>query len=58
VATALARALRQFHERGVYDPFAILQKSQQRLESIPGVEGIGIGGTEDAAVVLIMVRQV
>jgi hypothetical protein len=35
----------------------VLQKNQQRLESIPGVEGIGIGGTQDAPVLLVMVRQ-
>ncbi len=35
----------------------VLEKHQNRLMDIAGVEGIGIGGTADAPVILVMVRD-
>jgi hypothetical protein len=35
----------------------VLEKHQDRLMSIDGVEGVGLGGTADAPVILVMVRQ-
>lgn len=35
----------------------VLEENESRLMGIPGVEGVGIGGTEEEPVILIMVRQ-
>ena len=34
-----------------------LKKHEQRLMSMPGVEGVGITGTPDSPAILVMVRQ-
>jgi hypothetical protein len=34
-----------------------LKKHEQRLMSMPGVEGVGITGTSDSPAILVMVRQ-
>jgi hypothetical protein len=36
---------------------AALRKNRESLMVVPGVTGVGIGGTADAPVVLVMVRQ-
>jgi len=36
---------------------AALEKHQARLMSIPGVEGVGIGGSDDSPVIVVMVRR-
>lgn len=36
---------------------AALKKHQDRLMSIPGVEGVGIGGSEDSPLIVVMVRK-
>jgi hypothetical protein len=36
---------------------AALERHQDRLMSIPGVEGVGIGGSEDSPVIVVMVRK-
>jgi hypothetical protein len=36
---------------------AALERHQARLMSIPGVEGVGIGGSEDSPVIVVMVRK-
>jgi hypothetical protein len=36
---------------------AVLERHQDRLMSIPGVEGVGIGGSEDSPVIVVMVRK-
>lgn len=35
----------------------VLAKHQDRLMSIAGVEGVGIGGSEESPVIIVMVRQ-
>jgi hypothetical protein len=35
----------------------VLEKHQNRLMDIAGVEGVGIGGTAEAPVILVMVRE-
>jgi hypothetical protein len=34
-----------------------LHKHEKELMSIPGVEGVGIGGSEDSPVIVVMVRK-
>ena len=36
---------------------AALERHQDRLMSIPGVEGVGIGGSEDSPVIIVMVSK-
>lgn len=35
----------------------VLDKHTDRLMSIPGVEGVGIGGSDDKPVIIVMVSQ-
>jgi hypothetical protein len=35
----------------------VLEKHQHRLMEMAGVEGLGIGGTAEAPVILVMVRE-
>jgi hypothetical protein len=35
----------------------VLDKHTDHLMSIPGVEGVGIGGSDDSPVIIVMVRQ-
>jgi hypothetical protein len=35
----------------------VLEKHQTRLMAMAGVEGLGIGGTAEAPVILVMVRE-
>ena len=34
-----------------------LERHQDRLMSIPGVAGVGIGGSEDSPVIVVMVKK-
>lgn len=34
-----------------------LERHQDRLMSIPGVVGVGIGGSEDSPMIVVMVRK-
>lgn len=36
---------------------AVLEKHEDKLMAIPGVEGIGVGGTKSKPVILVMVRS-
>lgn len=38
-------------------PDQVLEQNQDRLLAIPGVEGVGIGGSEDSPVIVVMVRH-
>ena len=38
------------------DAATALEKHHDRLMSIPGVAGIGIGGSEDSPVIVVMVK--
>jgi hypothetical protein len=35
----------------------VLARNEPRLMAVPGVEGVGIGGTPEAPFILVMVRQ-
>jgi hypothetical protein len=35
----------------------LLAQHEDRLMAIPGVEGVGIGGSTDSPIIIIMVRQ-
>jgi hypothetical protein len=38
-------------------PEEALDRHQDRLMAIPGVEGVGIGGSDDAPMLVVMVRH-